>query len=655
MEKLSVFVGTTNHVPYGSEDAEFEMVYRNRLKPFIVALNNFPKIKAALHYSGVLLHWIEKAHPEFFMLVGDLISRRQVELLGGGFYEPMFPLIPPQDRIGQIEMLTTYIRKQFGKRPLGCWLPAAAWDQSLVGALTASGLGYTFLREQQFLQAGLSGEDLYAPCLTEDQGKLLMVFPVLNRLTREEASLSGLLEKKAAEIPPGGERLIVLCPDCFFEGLGVEPLSEAERNINRFFEELSACETFVEFSTPGKIYKTRRSRKKAYFSVSAELETEAQPKNVLIRYPEANGIYAKMTYTHLLINQLRGDKSRKQSSQEELWKGQGYDSFCRSAGGGVFRNGVRNAAYRALLEAEKITRKKGVFIPSLMTVDFDLDGEDEYLFQGEHINCYVKTRGASVFEFDFLPRSWNYLDTFGAAAYTEPWKRRSSFTDILASPAVPLDDLTGTEFQPEREDSHEEGSSHERSIRYLGAELWEAGEIDKTKKKAEFFLNPPPDGAFSAIAVRKIYYLKKDSLQVTYALSNKGQNPETFNFIPRIDLAFSGEGEHSQRIYKLKALSSKEAESGGQDKFSREPLSADPPPEGIPASTLEFQDLKNEVIITLSSNETFNAFVHPIRSAFPVYGEDKLLYQSTCILPVNFITLSPGSSWTAEFTLKLSY
>jgi hypothetical protein len=680
MEKpLSVFIGTNNHVPYGAEDSEFEFVYRNRLKPFIVALNNFSKIKAALHYSGVLLHWIEKAHPEFFMLIGDLLSRRQVELVGGGFYEPMLPLIPPQDRIGQIEMLTTYIRKQFGKRPLGCWLPAAAWDQSLVGVLNTCGMGFTFLREQQFLHAGLSGEGLYAPCITEDQGKLLMVFPVLNRLTRETDSVTRLLEQKAGEISPGGERLIVLCPDCFFQNTpgaagdagGVIPGLAGERKINRFFEELSACESMVDFTTPARIYKTRRPVNKAYFPASSELDAVVErgtgapllSKHFLIHYPEANGIYAKMTYTHLLINQLRGDKARKQSAQEELWKGQGYDTFCRGIGGGIFRNTVRNTAYRALLEAEKTTRKKGVFIPSLMTFDFDLDGEDEYLFQVEHINCYVKPRGASVFEFDFLPRSWNYLDTFSAASVSGAVSpgRRGAFVDILAPPGIPPLELVEAGFSAAGAAEtgaagKMPGGEERKGIRYCGGEFWETGEIDKTKKKAAFLLVPRAAGAFAAIAIKKEYHLKKDSLTVRYTLTNKGENHEEFNFIPRIDLAFSGEGELCQRIYRLGAPAGNagpESAAGGSP-VSREPIPLDAVfISGLAA--VEFQDLKNEVILTLLADQNFDVAISPVTSSCPVYGEERSLYQSTCVLPVKPLSLAPGASYSAEFTLKLSH
>ena len=125
--KITLILGSHAHVPYGAETSEFEKTYAGLVRPFISGLCKFPHIQAALHYSGVLLHWIERSHPEMFMSIEDMVNRKQVEMLGGGFYEPMLPIIPSQDKIGQIELLTTYLRRQFGKRPQGCWIPAFAW------------------------------------------------------------------------------------------------------------------------------------------------------------------------------------------------------------------------------------------------------------------------------------------------------------------------------------------------------------------------------------------------------------------------------------------------------------------------------------------------------------------------------------------------
>ena len=125
--KISLVLGSHAHVPYGADVSEFDRVYSDYVRPFVTSLYRYPEIQATLHYSGVLLHWIERSHSEMFMLIEDMVSRKQVEMLGGGFYEPMLPIIPLQDKIGQMELLTTYLRKQFGKRPVGCWIPGFTW------------------------------------------------------------------------------------------------------------------------------------------------------------------------------------------------------------------------------------------------------------------------------------------------------------------------------------------------------------------------------------------------------------------------------------------------------------------------------------------------------------------------------------------------
>ena len=69
------------------------------------------------------------------------------------------------------------------------------------------------------------------------------------------------------------------------------------------------------------------------------------------------------------------------------------------------------SVYQSLIEAEKITRATEIFAPSIISVDYDMDNCNEYLYQGSELNAYIHSRGGAMFELDFLPASWNYLDT----------------------------------------------------------------------------------------------------------------------------------------------------------------------------------------------------------------------------------------------------
>ncbi|GHT70414.1 glycosyl hydrolase [Spirochaetia bacterium] len=611
-QHIHLILGSHAHVPYGAGDDEFEQTYSLKLKPFISTLYKYPKIQLNLHYSGVLLHRIEKVHPEFLMLIEDLVSRKQVELLGGGFYEPMLPLISLQDKIGQVELLTTYLRKQFGKRPQGCWIPGLCWEQNLVSPLSACGMAYTFLDEGQFIQAGLSGEDLYAPCISEDQGKLITVFPISGKLKADIAQSSPYtaLEKLAASLPPDQDRVVSVFPEA-----ADADRASAELFWHEFFEDLSRCESFLEFTGPGKYLKGRRGLKKAYFP-------DSRGRQYLIEYPEANGIYSKMVFSHTLINQLRGDKSRKRTAREELWKAQGVDVFCPIGSGGICRSGIRKAAYRALLGAEKITRETGAFIPSLMNFDFDLDNDGEYLFQGERINCYIRPEGASIFELDYLPKAWNYLDTV---------RRRGAFSDRLLPSGYSPEDVIKAAL----------GTGGPSSgTRFCGGERFELAEMEKGHGKVSFTLPGKRDAPFGQIGIEKSYQLRKDTLTAAYTLTNRGAETTEFQFAPVIDLSFSGEGEEFVRV--LKGNTGVKPEPDGR-LFLKD------------AEALKFQDLKNEAVINLGSAKAFDACIFPVRGPCTIKGNEMELYQSTCIIPLLRIALKSGESYRNEFTLKISH
>jgi len=610
-KKLSLILGSHAHVPSGSDEGEFERVYEKKIRPFVSNLYRYSNIQAVLHYSGVLLYWVERTHQEFFMLIEDMVTRKQIEILSGGFYEPMFPLIPPQDRIGQIELLTTYLRKHFGKRPLGCWIPAMAWEQHLASSLCACDMNYTFLSQNQFVQAGLSGADLFSPCISEDQGKLIVIFPVSMSLSAELAKKSFshvFLELKKKIDDEAGFSCDSAIVTVFPEHISSAPEEAPDTAWNRFFEEISLCENIVETTLSAKVFRNQKTYKKASFPNSSSLENYS-PRRFLIDHCEANGIYSKMIFANVLISQLKGDKSRKQNAREELWKAQ--DSCLFTPGGGQIRHELRKAAYSSLLRAEMLSRDKGKFIPSLIQYDFDFDGVKEFLFQDSRINCYIQLRGAGIFELDYLPKDWNYLDCGCSGS-----NRRIAFADALVSADTKVKNLA--EIYPP-------------NSRLCFNEQYEA--LAQDRKGKSCFTLPPADSAipFGAIEINKCYSLKRDILTVSYNLKNTGKEKEKFLFVTEINFSFAGEGEDNVRFYSV--------DSEGKD-TQAEKLIAD-------CQTLKILDVKNEVQLLLGCDKTFSGCL------VPVYNSG--LYQAARILPVFSLTLESGESWQAEFNLKFSY
>ena len=62
------------------------------------------------------------------------------------------------------------------------WVPERVWEQHLASALAEAGIEYTTLDDFHFQRAGLAEDDLLGYYLTEDDGRLLKVFPGSERL-----------------------------------------------------------------------------------------------------------------------------------------------------------------------------------------------------------------------------------------------------------------------------------------------------------------------------------------------------------------------------------------------------------------------------------------------------------------------------------------
>ena len=602
------------HLPSGTADEEFENLYNTEIKPLISALDKFPRINMMLHYSGVILYWIERRHPEFFMLIEDLLSRKQMEFLGGGFYNPAFSLLPQADKNGQIEMLTDYLRKHFGKRPQGCWLPALAWEQNLVGPLNSYGMSYTFLEDLQFSAAGAEpyAEGVYLPCITEEQGKLITVFPVYGTLGKELSQ---------------GKPLEILGK--FLEGFSQNDESHTmvipvvKTDYENLFAELSKADPKVKFTCPSKFFKNLKSLKKAYFP-GVWSGNETNPRQFLADYPEAGCIYAKMMNIHTLItNQLRGDKTRKRTAIKELWKAQDSGIFRLGSPSipGLFHSPVRKAAYQSLLEAERIIREKKKFSPSLSVFDFDLDGEGEFIFQDDRLNCCIKTLGAGVFELDYLPCTWNYLDTLAVKTETLKGERRSAFVDWLAPAALQSEDI---------------GTEGVKGGRFCGLEEFKVSDTDRVHRRVVFTLPPKPDLPWGEIEIVKTWQHKKNSLALEYVLRNTGTETMNFTFCTSVDLSFPGETDGFLRIYSL-------------HEGEKEHIASNAHTIGN-VKTLEFQDINNESIIVFESGRSFDGRLFHVHSGFPGHEE----YQSTCVMPLFPVTLEAGKTWKTAFSLKIS-
>src|SRR4051812_20637003 len=98
-----------SHQPVGNFDHVIEEAFKMSYLPYVEVFEQFPQLPLTNHFSGCLLEWLDKHHPEYL----DRLARRATgehgarrwEMVGGGFYEPIMPILPERDRIGQIRKM----------------------------------------------------------------------------------------------------------------------------------------------------------------------------------------------------------------------------------------------------------------------------------------------------------------------------------------------------------------------------------------------------------------------------------------------------------------------------------------------------------------------------------------------------------------------
>lgn len=453
---VNLILGACSQRPVGCSDEYLESCYQNHYKPLAQIAYRFPHCRWMFHLGGELLEWIDRRHPELIMLLREMIKRRQMEPLGGGFYAPALPIIPARDRVGQIEKLTTELRMHFGTRPRGAWLADCVWEPSLPHSLVGAGMEYVFLDSRQLAATGVTGGQLHRAHITEDEGRLLSVMPIHYRLV--ELMETGAPEQAVASLCAAadveGNRVVVVLDEP--EGLG------DHRWLERFLE-LVGADTRIVPITPRAYLRRHGTGGFVYMDccmapgTSSPAEAAGGDRGVFRRHlshlPDSRLLYAKMVHANLLVSQVRGDRERRRAARDELWRGQCGHAYWSRPNGGIHVRRTRDAVYQSLLQAEIQARDQTSFLPSIMRTDYDMDGHPELLYHGRQYNAYVHTAGGMLFELDYLPGSVNYMNTFTRTAgptpgAVDPYLKRGFLDHFLASAPTVADYAGGFPSSP---------------------------------------------------------------------------------------------------------------------------------------------------------------------------------------------------------------
>ena len=422
MKTINLLFAVHNHQPVGNFEHVFQEAWEKCYNPFLNVLEKHPEFRLSMHYSGSLLEWFEENQPGFLPRLRALVARGQVELLSGGFYEPLLPFIPERDAVGQIDFFNQYLMEKLNASPQGLWLAERVWNSTLPKTIAPTGLKYTLVDDSHFHYAGLSDEDMFGHYVTEQDGFTLCIFPINKRLRyaipfrppeetiealRFWATDSGSLAVTYADdgekfgLWPGTSRWV------FEEGWLEKFVASLEENRD-WVHMLTFSEYMGKYPPQGRTYLPPASYDEmmewALPALSAigfedmveELKKDGRYEkyraflrggsweNFLVKYTESNHMHKKMLQVSEKVHRILEKRPSPAKETEQpplpalraLWKGQVNCAYWHGLFGGLYLNYLRHSVYQNLIAAERlaeIIEKGGEKYLTFEVTDFDKD------------------------------------------------------------------------------------------------------------------------------------------------------------------------------------------------------------------------------------------------------------------------------------------
>jgi alpha-amylase len=453
---IRLILAIHNHQPIGNFDHVFQQAYYDSYLPFLDVFSRYPSLRIALHTSGSLMEWLNVHHGEYVDRLAQLAGEGRIEILGGPFYEPILAMIPSRDRIGQIRAYSRWLQNRLGTAVRGMWVPERVWEQALARDLADAGIEYTILDDFHFKMAGLTDAELGGYLITEDEGRVLSVFPGSERLryTIPFAGPEQTIEHLARLSEAQPNAIAVFGDDG--EKFGTWP--ETKKHVYddgwlvRFFDALAANQDWIQVTTPseaidnvppmGKVYLPDCSYREMtewalpteqlleYERVCHEMHDEPRWsllrrfvrggfwRNFKTKYPEANEMYSRMMMVSRRLQEASDEGAAGavvEEARTNLYRAQCNCGYWHGAFGGIYLPHLRNAVYRGLIAADNLldraTGRPETWVDAAAD-DFNFDARQEVCLSNDKLlGLITPSRGGQLVELDVRKIQHNLLAT----------------------------------------------------------------------------------------------------------------------------------------------------------------------------------------------------------------------------------------------------
>ncbi|MCR5613280.1 alpha-amylase/4-alpha-glucanotransferase domain-containing protein [Treponema sp.] len=591
-----------------TDTSDYKSVYESYYKPIVSFLYAHPEFQFSFYFSGPEFDFIKQKNPEFIEIIKKLVNRKQVEILGGGYYTPVFPLLFPLDRTGQVELLSSSVRKSVGKRPRGIVLCASAWDPSLVTSFETCGMEYVQL-DSSLIQ---KEKNLFLPIVMADRGKSIKILSVQSDFIpakdEEPEQFIQRIKKtidKVAKTDTENEKA---------ERVAVIMLNRS--NAKKFFDEKWANEFLnliktkysnnIKLSLPVNCARNSCAYVQSYIhaGISSDIahwayepykKSEVKDTSAvniydfMQTYKRSQALYNRMIFVSLLVNQCHGDKMRKKTAREYLWAAQTGDAYVCKSSGILVSSQERQNAYRKLTDAEKLVRECESFNESISSFDYNCDGFKEYVCRMDKFNACITLRGGSIFELDVIKKSGNYADNMSRCIPLDKCNdnyEKGLFIDHL--------------FEPEEYENYIKGRACKNGV-FSGNIYHETGfapQKHEIKLETDSYF-PSLD---QTVLLKKKFIVSSSGIMVQYIIKNTSPIALKAKFVVESNFAQTCFKEDSFDSYKIEVVNNGQIEEKTPKnlEFMKN------------VDAFQLYDTDNNISFTFEPNEMANLVSYPI-------------------------------------------
>ena len=551
------------------ESSNLEKNYQQYFKEILSFLYENPRFPLSISFSGMQLEYYQKRHPESIKILAELVSRRQLEIIGGSFYLCIFPLLLSADRTSQIEMMTSAIRSKFGKRPRGVSLFGDVWDPALITNFQSCGFDYMIL-DRSLIPAEKNSLN---PVITNYLGKSIKILPSRDyELDKDFESFEDFVKFYSENSNPEESQNPVLLLNFSVESFALflkskiseiiisklkeseaEPKTDAKTFLSgeaasdeKLNFNLTSCQNFIKTAYNFEnIYVPSGMNSKISRWLKRDTKLGLTIYDFLNDYPQTKALFDRMMYVSMLISQCKGgDKMRKFTANEYLLKAQSGLSFITYPEGFPSTAEKRQYSYKLLNEAERLIRDSAKkFEESLTVFDYNNDGLNEYICQMEKFHGVISPVGGQFVDFGVIKSlsNGNYAaslsrtagfdevsDTYRRGILLNHFFEKSQFDSYIKNNLVKNDFMPQTlffekKFEAKRKEIYLEGMSKFSSMQL-------------------------------PLCVRKNFIITSNGVSVQCILKNKGPIEMSGIFAVELNLAQLCFSKNFDELYKFELI-----------------------------------------------------------------------------------------------------